>query len=61
MFILSMFNAAVSGMLSSAWIFPRTTKNTQHFFEFLNLIVTVHVPSCVIMCCYMIFNFILFL
>ena len=48
MFKLIMLSTAVSGILSSAWPFPGTTKNTHHFFKFLNLIETAHVPYCVI-------------
>ena len=58
MFKLSIFNAAMSGIPSSAWPFPGTTKNTS-FFEFLNLIVTVHVPCCVICVPLYVFNFML--
>ena len=56
---LSMFNAAMSGILSSVWLFPRTTKYTQCFFEFLNLIVTTHVPSCVMYVLLYVFSFML--
>ena len=59
MFRLSMFNGTVSGIMSSTWPFPRTTKNTQCFFEFLNWIVTTHVSTCVIYVLLYIFNFML--
>ena len=40
-------SAAVSGMPSSNWPFPGTTKNTHLFLIILNLITTVHMPNCI--------------
>ena len=47
MFILIILSAAVSGIPSSAWLFLGTTKNAHLFLIFLNLIVIVQVPNCV--------------
>ena len=48
MFRLIILSAAVSGIPSSTWPLPGTTKNTQCFLTFLNLISTAHVPNCII-------------
>ena len=46
MFTLTILRNVASGIPSSTWPFPRTTKNTQCFLTFLNLMTTAHVPNC---------------
>ena len=46
MFILTILRYVVSGIPSSTLPFPETTKNI-HFLIFLNLMITAHVPNCV--------------
>ena len=47
-FTLIMFSTMVSGIPNSTWLFPGTTKKTQCFVTFLNLICTAQVCNCVI-------------
>ena len=57
MFKLIILSTAESGIPSNTCPFPGTTKNTHLFFTFLNLMWTMHIPSCMMCILLYVFSF----